>query len=212
MKWQHVTVTPIIFCTEGERVKVSPTLAFVMELNRHAWHAMIFYDFSNGLRSRGLFSEFVFYISRCCSFTCHSFYWYNFKRGKRSLEDAPRSGRQSTCTTESNIEKIVSCERRSMNPTWCNCLDTKYQFQEREFDPSWETFTQEKCSRWIPHQLMDKKKKKGKHEMVLFHEKKKINDGTSKGIWNAITGEESWIHQFERRTINIISWHGSTKV
>ncbi|GFV34601.1 hypothetical protein TNCV_1449071 [Trichonephila clavipes] len=72
-----------------------------------AYHVLTDHDIEEGLTAAECFQSFSTFpnISPSCD---KVFNWFNeFKHGRRSLEDNPRSGRSSTSTTEGEVWSLV---------------------------------------------------------------------------------------------------------
>ncbi|GFW67933.1 hypothetical protein TNCV_3872621 [Trichonephila clavipes] len=86
-----------------------------------------------------------------------SFNWFNeFKHGKRFLEDNPRSGCQSTSTTEENVEKVWSLVREDPRITHQDIAGI-LKISSRSINALLHNhlLQQKHCLRWIPHVQSD---------------------------------------------------------
>ena len=78
-----------------------------MELNREHIRAILFYNWKRGLSASDCQIEMSGALAVDAPSKATIFRWYNeFKRGKNSCEDDPRSGRPSTSVTDENIDAV----------------------------------------------------------------------------------------------------------
>ncbi len=126
--------------------------------------------------------------------------WFaEFKRGKTSLEDDTRSGRPADAVTPENIaavRQLIKAERSA----------TYLQIQEALDIGSAATKTilhdhlcvKKLVSRWVPRQLTNEQKK-ARVTWCRFM-LKKFDGGQSKLVWEILTGDETWIYQYDPET------------
>ncbi|XP_029044179.2 histone-lysine N-methyltransferase SETMAR-like [Osmia bicornis bicornis] len=168
-----------------------------MDLNREHFRAMIFYDFKVGLsrvksleRLRGAFGD-----SSPSQATVYR--WFReFQRGRGSLVDEERVGRPVTAATDENVLAVEQMLSEDNRMTYA-----QIQGALKIGSAAVKTILHEKLSvrklssRWIPHQLADAQKQdrvKWCQEML-----QRFNKGRSEAVYNIITGDESWIYQYE---------------
>lgn len=168
-----------------------------MELNREHLRAMIFYDFKFGLTEKLSLQRLQSALGESAPSRATVFRWFSeFKRGKTNLEDDHRSGRPQTAVTAENvwttemmvredpritysdIEKILGVSSGSVNIILHQHLGVR-----------------KLCCRWIPRLLSDTEKQARVdwcREMRL-----RFENGTSRRVSEIITGDETWIYQYD---------------
>lgn len=168
-----------------------------MDLNREHFRAMIFYDFKVGLsrvrsleRLRNAFGD-----SSPSQATVYR--WFReFQRGRGSLVDEERVGRPVTAATDENVLAVEQMLSEDNRVTY-----VQMQATLKIGSAAVKTILHEKlnvkklCSRWIPHHLTNEQKQtrvKWCQEML-----QRFDKGNSDAIFDIITGDESWIYQYE---------------
>ena len=78
-----------------------------MELQRTHFRAMIFYDFKNGLYQQQSHNRLKAAFGNEAPSRTIVYDWFaEFRRGRRSLEDDPRSGLPATATTDVQVAAV----------------------------------------------------------------------------------------------------------
>lgn len=158
---------------------------------------MIYYDYMKGLKV----TECVETLQRTFRDSAPSkatiYRWYSdFQRGRDTLEDEPRSGRPIETVTE---EKVAAVKRILKE-------DNRVTYQSMQHDlgisaHSLNTILNEKLkvkklsARWIPHMLTQEQKEARVSFCHLMLQK--FDNGRSRLIENIVTGDETWLYQFE---------------
>ena len=171
-----------------------------MEVTRENFRVMIFYDFKAGLNEKDSYKK----LQKCFPGSSPSyatvFRWFKeFKREKTNFKDDHRSGRPSTAVTEKNVEnlrKIIKDDRHVTYQQIQQSLEISAGSVKKILKD--DLGVRKVCSRWVPHQLTDHQRQariKWCQEML-----KKYNQGQSRRLYEVLTGDESWIYQFDPET------------
>jgi [histone H3]-lysine36 N-dimethyltransferase SETMAR len=161
---------------------------------------MIFYDFKVGLNEKDCFKRICQAFPSSHPSFATIFRWFReFKREKVDFEDDKRSGRPSTASSKENVEKLRVILREDPHAT--------YQYIEKSLNIGSaavfkllheELKVRKLCSRWVPHELTEDQMKQRVswcQEML-----QKFASGTSKQLYDVVTGDETWIYQFDPQT------------
>ncbi|CAH1959536.1 unnamed protein product [Acanthoscelides obtectus] len=158
-----------------------------MELNQEHFRAIIYYNFQRQLSQQCL-TPHQLTISR----------WYEeFKRGRVSLSDDPRVGAPKTAVTQENVDavrKLIIEDRHVTyreNEASLKILKTSIQKILHE-----ELGVRKLVSRWTSHLLTEHQKA----ARANFCQKTldRFNSGNSKNVYSIVSGDESWMHCYER--------------
>lgn len=171
-----------------------------MELERRDFRAMIFYDFKKGLTQEQCHVSLVSAFSGQAPSRATVFNWFaEFKRGRQKLKDEAHTGRIPHASTMENtaaVQAMVNADRR-----------VTYLEIERSIGISATTIStilhkhlglSKRCCRWIPHHLTnDQKEARVTWSRDMLE---KFNGGVAKSVYNIVTGDESWIYQYDPET------------
>ena len=171
-----------------------------MELEREHFRAMILYDFKCSLNESQTLERLTQTFGDLAPSRATVFCWFaEFKRGRISLKDEERSGRPTSVMTEENISTVEALIKE----------DPRHTYKGIEgalgiSSPSVSTIlhqhlrVRKNSSRWVPHLLSDGLKCTRVEwctEML-----KRFNNGDSHRVSYIVTGEETWIYQFDLET------------
>lgn len=164
------------------------------------FRVMMFYDFKQGISYDQCHQTLVRIFGEDAPSKSQVNFWYNeFKRGRHSFEDEPRSGRPVDVVTSDKIERARQLIKEHRNIT--------YRELEAELgisSPSVAKILHENlgvrkvASRWIPHLLSDMQKQDRVNWCKFML--KKFENGQSRRVDDIITGDETWIYSYDPET------------
>lgn len=168
-----------------------------MDLTRKDFRAMIFYDFKSSLsphecstRLQNAFGVEAPHLSTVRR-------WYaEFNRGRVSLDDEFREGRPSTAVTEENVaavRRLIEENRRITYDEIRGQLGIGMSQIQKILHENLKV--RKLCCRWIPHELTSGQKRARVdwcQEML-----RKYKNGCSNGVYNIVTGDETWIYCYD---------------
>lgn len=171
-----------------------------MNLSREHFRAMIFYDFRCGLNQKQSYERLKLSFDDAAPSLATVYNWFGeFKRNRTQLSDDIREGRPSTAVTEENINAVrlmIEAEKRTTYQQIRASLGIGMsQVQTILHD---HLKVRKLCARWIPHDLTEEQKLcrvKWCRQML-----KKFNSGLSNGVFDIVTGDETWIYCYEPET------------
>lgn len=168
-----------------------------MELNREHFRAMIYYDFKSGLNQEQCLARLSAAFGESCPSRSSVFGWYaEFRRGRQSLKDEARSGRPSTAVTEENVQAVQRLLHEDRRITYVS-IEKSLKIGSAAVNKILheKLGVRKLVSRWVPKLLSNEQK-----EARVQWCRKKIDNyqnGSSKRIFDIVTGDESWIYQFD---------------
>ncbi|XP_053411309.1 histone-lysine N-methyltransferase SETMAR-like [Nycticebus coucang] len=168
-----------------------------MELGREHFRAMIFYDFKSGLNQTQSLERLHRAFGDLTPSRATIFRWFQeFRRGRTSLRDEERSGRPATAVTEENIAAVEKMVRKNSQVT-IKDIEAALQIGSPAVSKILHNYLRVRkvLSRWVPHTLTDEQKRirvKWCQEMLI-----RFDGGKSRRISDIITGDETWIYQFD---------------
>lgn len=171
-----------------------------MELNRRDFRVLIYYEFKNGLKQQQCFDKLTETFPGTAPSRATVFNWFaEFKRGRGSLEDDPHPGRPADAVTAEMINRARDLVKE----------DRGISFRQLEQSlgigsAAAQTIIHEKlglrklAARWIPH-LLTLEQKARRVDFCRFM-LEKFDAGSSKSISEVVTGDETWIYQYDPET------------
>ena len=171
-----------------------------MDLNREHWRAMIYYDYKSGLTQQESVDRLMHAFGDIAPSRATVFNWFDhFRRGRRSLEDECRSGRPQTSTTEGQVAAVKALVEEDARVTV-----SQIQFEVGISSGSVVTILHEKLhlskisARWVPHHLTQEQKEARVEWCRTML--RRFDNGRSNGVWEIISGDETWIYVFDPET------------
>lgn len=171
-----------------------------MELSRTHFRVMIFYDFKRGLEFTDSHENLVKAFGDDAPSLRTVRRWFaEFKHGRQSFEDEPRSGRPREAVTPENVQRVRALIKEQRNVTSLeiqNILDIGSAAVDSILHD--HLGVRKVVSRWIPHLLSDDQKQ-ARVDWCQFM-LKKFDQGRSKAISEIVTGDETWIYAYDPET------------
>ena len=171
-----------------------------METERENSRAIILYDFKCGLNESQTLERLAQAFGDLAPSRETVFRWFaEFKRGLTSLKGEKRSGRSTAVVTEENISAVEALIKEDPRRTY---KDTEGALGTSS--PSVSTILLQQLrvrkisSRWLPHHLPDGlqcTRVEWCTEML-----KRFNNRDSHRVSDIVTGDETWIYQFDPET------------
>ena len=171
-----------------------------MEPLREHFRAMIFYDFKSGLNQAQSFEILTQAFGNLAPSRATILNWFAaFKRGRTSLEDEGRSGRQSTVVTEENVDAVEKMVREAPGVTYKDIEATLTVGSESVAKILHTDLRVSKVSsRWVPHSLTDGQK--GTCVEWCCEMLQRFGTGNSRRVSEIITSDKTWIYQYDPET------------
>lgn len=161
---------------------------------------MIFYDFRAGLNQQECFNRIKGAFGDDAPSIRTIYSWFaEFKRGRARVSDEPREGRPNTAVVPENIDAVREWIKTDRHVTYKQIVASlgigMTATQTILHD---QLGVRKVCSRWIPHLLPDDQKK----NRVIWCKQmlQKYSNGTSKAVYDIVTGDETWIYSYEPET------------
>jgi histone-lysine N-methyltransferase SETMAR len=182
------------------------------EPKREHFRAMILYDFKSGLSATDSRDRLHKAFGDSAPSQATVYNWHlQFRRGEQSLEDEPRSGRPHEAVTPENISRTLELIHQ----------DRRIIYEQLEIvigigSAAVQTIITDHLhlrklvSRWVPHSLSEDQKNTRVEWCEFMLEK--YENGKSKRVWDIITGDESWIYNYETPKLNFSPDSGSLQM
>lgn len=168
-----------------------------MELNRRDLRAMIFYDFKAGLTATHCYERMQQALDvQAPSFATIKNWYKEFRNGRVSLDDSSRTGRPSEVVNDENIAAVREAIENDPKVTYATIEATLLihppQIHSILHD---HLHVVKRTPRWVPRNLTEEQKA-ARVEWCHFM-KNRFRNGESRSVENLVTGDETWIYQFE---------------
>lgn len=136
------------------------------------------------------------YGTECPSYSTVKRWAAEFKRGKQSLEDDPRSGRPAIGCSDENVEAIkelIEADRRlkvrELSASTGLSYGTVYTILHEKLGLS------KLSARWIPRMLTAQQKQiRADSSLALLH---LYNENPEDFVSRVVTGDETWVHHYD---------------
>lgn len=171
-----------------------------MQLERRDFRAMIYYDYMRALSASQGYNQLCEVFGDQSPSRATVFNWFaEFKRGRGSLSDEERPGRPATAVTAENLSKVKKLIRNDRHITYEEITE-ELQIGNNAVSTILHDFlgVRKVCARWIPHSLSEEQKEK-RVDWCKFM-LTKFKGGESKEVSKIVTGDESWIYQYDPET------------
>jgi len=161
---------------------------------------MIFYDFKKGLSYKQCHESLrQCFGDECPSEATVSFWFREFKRGRTDFEDETHSGRPAEAATPENVERLRQLvkedPRITMRDVEQHLAIGSAAAQKLVHEHLGLT---KRSARWVPHNLTEDQKQ-ARVDWCRFM-LQKFNDGASKQVDMIVTGDETWIYDYDPET------------
>ena len=158
---------------------------------------MILYDYKSGLTQHESIDRLHAAFGDHAPSRTSVFEWFaEFRRGRRSLDDAPRSGRPVEVTTEDKVAAVRAMVEEDARVTVAQLARITGISAGSVVTVVHEKLGLSKvCARWIPHRLSeDQKTARVTWCRTMLA---RFDGGRSRDVDNIVTGDESWIYSFD---------------
>ena len=171
-----------------------------MELQRTHFRAMIFYDFKSGLNQQQSHGQLHAYFGDEAPSRTTIYDWFaEFRRGRRSLEDNPRSGRPAEATTSVQVAAVQRLVEEDGRVTVLQIAGKVGISSGSMSSILHKSLGLSKVSaRWVPHMLTEEQKQKRVHWCHFMLDK--FDGGRSNSVWDIMSGDETWVYCFDPET------------
>ncbi len=161
---------------------------------------MIFYGYKSGITLADSLQQLRKAFPDSSPSETTVYRWFReFKRGRQSLEDEERSGRPATTVTEESIAAAEAMVRENRLVTYVDIEAALQIGSAAAVDILKNHLRLRKvCCRWVPHSLTEDQKV-GRVEWC-HHVLERFDGGASKRVWGIITGDETWLYQYDPET------------
>lgn len=161
---------------------------------------MIYYDFKKGLTPLQCYKSLSETFVSSCPSRATVYFWFNeFRRGRQTVKDDPRSGRPNEVVTDTNVQRVRKlierdphCTYGIIQATLHVSSTTVHTILHRHLG------LRRRCCRWIPHSLSQDQKEARVEWCRLMLDK--YAEGTSKSVFNIVTGDETWVYTFDPKS------------
>ena len=122
-----------------------------------------------------------------------------FMSQARTLEDDNRCGQMTTTVTPEDVPRVESPIKKDPKMTCAEIQDImKISSGSLTRIVHNNLGVRKRCTRWVPHNLSEEQKR-GRVEWCN-HMLRKIDGGRSPHVRDIITGDESWVYQYDPET------------
>lgn len=161
---------------------------------------MIYYDHRRGLQPGESLANLQEAFGDQAPSRATVYRWYGeFRRERSSVEDEPRSGRLPTAVTDENVaavRRMIEEDARVSKKLVMQALNigsgAVHTILHNHLHVS------KRCARWVPHNLTDTQKADRLAWCRFMLEK--FNGGSSRSVWDIVTGDETWVYQYDPET------------
>ena len=152
---------------------------------------MIFYDFKSGLNQQQSHSRLQAAFSNEAPSRTTVYDWFaEFRRGRRSLEDDPRSGRPAEATTGVQVAAVQRLVEEDGRVTVLQIAEEVGISSGSVSSILHKSLGLRKVSaRWVPHMLTEEQMQKRVHWCHFMLEK--FDRGRSNAVWDIVSGDET---------------------
>ena len=161
---------------------------------------MIYYGYCQGKSFKECLQSLEHHFGDQSSSKATVFRWFRqFMSGARTLEDDDRCGRMATTVTPENVSVVESLIKKEPKATYAKIQDIMKISSgslTRILDDC--LGVRKRCARWVLHNLSEEQKR-GRVGWCT-HVLRKLDGGRSPRIWDIVTGDETWVYQYDPET------------
>lgn len=173
-----------------------------MNLGRSEFRAMIYYDFKCKLSAEESFERLTVALGSEAPSKPSIYRWFReFKFGRTTLKDGIRTGRPKTAVVQRNIDavgEVITADRHATCREIAHQVGISMTSVHKILHQHLNV--RKLCARWIPHLLTDAQKQNRVDWCKAMIAK--YDSGASKAVYNIVTGDESWIYEYDPETKN----------
>ena len=169
------------------------------DLSRRDFRATVYYDFCQGKSFQECFKSLKHCFGDQSPTKATVFGWFNqFMSGARTLEDYDRSGRMATTITPENVSRVESLIKKDPKMAYTEIHDIMISSGSLTRILYDSLGVRKRCARWVPHNLSEEQKW-GKVDWST-HMLRKCDGERSPRAWDIVTGDETWVYQYDPET------------
>lgn len=171
-----------------------------MELSQRDKRAMIYYDYQMHLSAQESHDKLVSALHQDAPSLATVFNWFGeFRRGRTTLEDEPRSGRPTEIVTSETIATVETLIKENPRITYHIIEEALHLSPPQVASILHEHLhVRKRTARWVPH-ILTPDQKTCRVEWCQFM-LDKFDRGRSRLVETIVTGDETWIYQFDPLT------------
>eukprot|EP00112_Aurelia_sp_Birch-Aquarium-sp1_P013402 Seg2844.1 transcript_id=Seg2844.1/GoldUCD/mRNA.D3Y31 product="Mariner Mos1 transposase" protein_id=Seg2844.1/GoldUCD/D3Y31 len=161
---------------------------------------MIYYGYKSALNQQQSYNRLETAFDNKAPSRTTVYDWFaQFRRGRRSLEDDPRSGRPATATTDVQVAAVRKLVGEDARVTVLQIAEQVGISSGSVGNILYDSFGVSKVSaRWVPHMLTGEQER---NRVQWCHSMLERFDGVkSNGVWEIVSGDETWVYCFDPET------------
>lgn len=192
-KISFILINEFTFCTHFKTTMSDILIKF----EKRDIRVLIAYHCKKGLTGDECFNEINSVLGENSVSRATVFNWYReFKHGRTSLEDEPRSGRPLEVTTDDNVAAIEDHVRADPHITHRQLAEILKISTERIQHIMRNILHLRKVSvQWVPHLLTDEQMMTRRR--MCEENLKMFSDGGQRIISQILTGDETWVYYYD---------------
>ena len=171
-----------------------------IDLSRRDFRATKYYDYCQGKTFQECFQSLKHCFGDQSPSEATIFRWFRqFMSGARTLEDDDSCGRMATTVTQEDVPMVKSLIKKDPKMAYT-------EIQDIMKISSWSLTrtlhnslgVRKRCTRWLAHNLSEEHMQ-GRVDWWT-RMLRKFGGGRSPRIWDIVTGEETWVYQYDPKT------------
>ena len=171
-----------------------------VDLSRRDFRAMMYYEYCQVKYFQGCFQSLKYCFGDQSLSKATVFRWFNqFMSGARTLENHDRCGRMATTVTPENFSRVESLIKKDPKMAYAEIQDIMKISSGSLTRILHDCLgVRKRCARWVPHKLSEEQLR-GRVDWCT-HMLRKFDGGRSPRIWVIVTGNETWVYQYDSET------------